>query len=254
MKINLNEFNGHITGLGNSDPLVRFKAACSIAKYTNGEWEGSPDTVAPAVGALLAPALLKKLEIGNPPFRAEVAKALGNISTRSPLVVPELLRLLQEDKDTGVRTEAARSLGKIGEGSKPAAKALIAILGKPTNDEKLRGESAWALARVDPQSKSTVTALQATLNDKSGAVCVCAAEALWRVVHDPKELVPVLAGKLKDAKARHAAAQALYRIGPDAKGATAALLIAAKDKDRLFHESVVMALKKIDPAAAAKVE
>jgi hypothetical protein len=31
------------------------------------------------------------------------------------------------------------------------------------------------------------------------------------------------------------------------------LMTAAKDKDRLFHESIVMALKKIDPVTATKV-
>lgn len=254
MKINQNEFNGHITALTNSDPIVRYKAACSLAKYTNNEWEGSPETVPPAVAALLAPNLMKKLESGNPPFRVEVAKTFGNISTRAAQVVPELLHLLTDDKDTAVRTEAARSLGKIGEGAKAAAKALITILGKSTNDDRLRGDAAWALARVDPQTKATVTALKAALAEKSGHVCVCAAEALWRVAHTPDDVVPVLAARLKDAKARHAAATALYRIGPDARAATAALISAAKDKDRLFHETVVMALKKIDPIAAAKVE
>jgi HEAT repeat protein len=251
MKINHNEFQGLITGLGNSDPATRWKAVCSLAKYSNADWEGTPEAVAPAVGALLAPGLIRKLESGNPPFRGEVAKALGNISTRSPAVVPELLRMLQDDKDTVVRAEAARSLGKIGEGGKPAAKALAAILKQP-GDDRLRGESAWALARVDPQSKTTVTALSAALKDKSGHVCVCAAEALWKLSHNPEEVVPILTARLKDLKSRHAAAQALYRIGPDAKAAVPALLTAAKDKDRLFHESIVMALKKIDPAAATK--
>jgi HEAT repeat protein len=51
---------------------------------------------------------------------------------------------------------------------------------------------------------------------------------------------------------RAAAAQVLYRMGPEAKAAVPALLAAAKDKDRLFHESVIMALQKIDPRAAAK--
>jgi HEAT repeat protein len=251
MKINHNEFQGIITGLGNSDAAIRLKAVASIAKYSSADWEGTPEAVAPAVSALLAPNLVRKLENGNPPFRSEVAKALGNIGTRSTAVVPELLRMLQDDKDTAVRAEAARSLGKIGEGGKPAAKALATILKQP-GDDRLRGEAAWALARVDPQAKTTVTALTAALKDKSGHVCVCAAEALWKLSHNPEEVVPILTARLKDLKSRHAAAQALYRIGPDAKAAVPALMTAAKDKDRLFHESIVMALKKIDPVTATK--
>ena len=51
---------------------------------------------------------------------------------------------------------------------------------------------------------------------------------------------------------RRAPAQALYRIGPVAKQAVPALIAAAKAKDRLFRESVLLALRKIDPQAMAK--
>jgi HEAT repeat protein len=83
-------------------------------------------------------------------------------------------------------------------------------------------------------------------------VGVCAAEALWRVCTEADGAVPALAARLGDPGARDAAVQALYRIGPKAKAAVPALLAAAKVKDRLFRESVVMALKKIDPMAAAQ--
>jgi len=57
---------------------------------------------------------------------------------------------------------------------------------------------------------------------------------------------------LGDRGVRDAAVQALYRIAPKARQAFPELLAAAKDKDRLFRESVVMALKKIDPDAAPR--
>jgi hypothetical protein len=44
----------------------------------------------------------------------------------------------------------------------------------------------------------------------------------------------------------------VYRIGRGAKAAVPALLAAAKTKDRLFRESVIMVLRKIDPIATAK--
>jgi len=47
--------------------------------------------------------------------------------------------------------------------------------------------------------------------------------------------------------------QALYRVGPAAKAAVPALQVAATDKERLFPESVILALCKIDPKAAAGV-
>ena len=65
--------------------------------------------------------------------------------------------------------------------------------------------------------------------------------------------VLALVARLGDLAVRHAAAQALNRIGLGAKAAVPALLIAMKSEDRLFRESVVMALRKIDPGAAASM-
>jgi HEAT repeat protein len=58
--------------------------------------------------------------------------------------------------------------------------------------------------------------------------------------------------RLDDLRVRGAAAQVLYRMGTQGKAAVPALLAVAKDKDRLFHESVLMALQNIDPTAAAE--
>jgi hypothetical protein len=49
------------------------------------------------------------------------------------------------------------------------------------------------------------------------------------------------------------AVQALYRVGSTAKAAVPALLAAATDKGRLFRESVILALCKIEPKAATGV-
>jgi HEAT repeat protein len=83
-------------------------------------------------------------------------------------------------------------------------------------------------------------------------VGVCAAEALWRVSPEAGRAILALATRLRDPEVGQAAAQALYRIGPAAKEAVPALIAAAKAKDRLFRESVLLALRKIDPQAMAK--
>lgn len=252
MKINMHEFNDHVGALANGDPEARRKAVSGLARYSGPEWEGSPDVVTTAVEALVAAVARKGAGAADAPFRAEAAKALGNIGTKSPAVVPELVRLLKEDADVEVRTEAARALGKIGAEAGLASKALAAILKGSGGGDTLRGEAARALARVDPLAPGTAAALNAAVDDRSGHVGVCAAEALWKVSGEPDRAVPALVARLRDSGSRAAAAQALYRIGPKAKAAVPALLTAAKDKDRLFHESVVMALRKIDPQAAAK--
>jgi HEAT repeat protein len=128
----------------------------------------------------------------------------------------------------------------------------VAALEDRESGEALRCEAARALARVSPQGPGTDAALRAAANDRTGSVGVCAAEALWRASGDADRAAKALVARLGDARVRAAAAQVLYRMGPQAKTAVPALLAAAKDKDRLFHESVVMALQNIDPRAAAK--
>lgn len=246
MKINMHEFNEYLAALANGDPGARRQAASGLAKYRDAEWEGSPDAVTAAVEALIG------VRSNDARFHVEAARALGNIGSHSPAVVPELLRLLKQDSDVLVRTEAARALGKIGEGAVAASRALAAVLADAGCGDTLRGEAAWALARVDPTSRGTAAALLAAADDRSGHVGVCAAEALWKVSGEPDRSVQALAARLADPGVRGAAVQALYRIGPKAKAAVSALLAAAKTKDRLFRESVVMALRKIDPDAADK--
>jgi len=141
-----------------------------------------------------------------------------------------------------------RSLHKIGEAAVDASVALAAML-RENGDDHLRGEAARALARVAPSSVAAAAALRSALGDRSGHVCVCAAEALWNISRKADEIVPMLVERLTDPQARNQAVQALYRIGWDAKAAVPALLAAAADKDRLFRESVILALCKASKAA-----
>ena len=246
----MHQFTEHLAGMASNDILVRQKAVSNLAKYSSAEWQSTPDAVSSAV-----PALVKASRLAAPAgegIRAEAAKALGNIGAESSAVVPELVRLLQEDSDSKVRTEAAHALGKIGERAGAASRALANIVDDPACGDILRGEAAWALARVGPLAPGTVTALSAAARDRSGYVGVRAAEALWKASGEASPAALALAARLEDPEVRNAAAQALNRIGPGAKGAVRALLVAAKSTDRLFRESAVMALRRIDPGAAAK--
>lgn len=252
MKINIHQFNEHLGQLADTDMVVRQMAASGLAKYSSAEWLGTPEAVSSAV-----PALVKACRLGGAApsagsIRAEAAKALGNIGAESPAVVPELLRILQDDPDGKARTEAAHALGKIGEKAATASRALAAVVGDVSSGDILRGEAAWALARVGPLAPGTAAALGAAAHDRSGYVGVRAAEALWKVSGEASRAAQALAARLEDPAVRNAAAQALNRIGPGAKGAVQALLVAMKTKDRLFRESVAMALRKIDPGAAAR--
>ena len=246
----MHQFTEHLAGMASNDILVRQKAVSNLAKYSSAEWQGTPDAVSSAV-----PALAKASRLGVPAgeaIRADAARALGNIGAESSAVVPELVRLLQEDSDSKVRTEAAHALGKIGERAGAASRALADVVDDPACGDILRGEAAWALARVGPLAPGSVPALSAAARDRSGYVGVRAAEALWKASGEASPAALALAARLEDPEVRNAAAQALNRIGPGAKGAVRALLMATKSTDRLFRESVVMALRRIDPGAAAQ--
>lgn len=251
MKINMRELTQYLDGIADQDPQLRRQSVGGLAKISGAEWEGAPDAVTAAVGALVGPGP-RRAAGRDGAFRAETAKVLGNIGTGSPAVVPELIRLLREDADDSVRAEAARALGKIGPGAASAGRALAAVLAGPGGGEELRGEAARALSRVAPQAPGTAAALRAAVDDPSGHVGVCAAESLWQIASEAGA-VPALASRLGDPTARGAAAQALYRIGAKAKSAVPALLAVAKTKDRLFRELVVMAIRKIDPQAEAGI-
>jgi hypothetical protein len=251
MKINMQEFNQHLGGLAHGEPSIRQMAVSGLAKYSSAQWQSMQDAVTAAVAALVSASPRRTAAPPDRAFRVEAAKALGNIGTQSAAVLPELLRLLRHDAEAEVRVEAARALGKIGEEARIASRALATVLGDPRAGDRLRSVAAWALGRVSPLAPGTAKALGEATSDR-GHLGVCAAEALWRVSPEDSRAIRTLATRLGDPVVCHAAAQALYRIGPGAKDAVPALLAAVRTKDRVFRELVVMALRKIDPSGAVK--
>jgi HEAT repeat protein len=249
MKVNQSQLNGYLARLSEGQPSAQREAIKELTKYADSEWEGNQAAVEATIAVLLG-CRRRSSEPGDVQFRIDSAKVLGNIGTKSKEGVRELLRLLRDDPESAVQTEAARSLGKIGTGALIAEKALVVVLRNRDNEEALRCEAAWALAKVAPEGTGVKDALRAAANDSNPAVGVIAAEALWRATGDAATASRALITLLHDLRYRAAAAQVIYRMGSQATGVVPALLAAAKDKDRLFRESVLMALQKIDPAAA----
>ena len=150
MKIYMHEFSQYLGELTHDDPVVRGRAVSGLAKYSGAEWQSTPDAVSAAVPALAKASRSGRETPADGAFRAAATKALGNIGAESAAIVPELLRLLQEDTDSRVRTEAAHGLGKLGQGAGIASRTLAVVMGDPASGDTLRGEAAWALARVAP--------------------------------------------------------------------------------------------------------
>jgi HEAT repeat protein len=91
--------------------------------------------------------------------------------------------------------------------------------------------------------------------DKDAAVRINAALALWRIDGEIKATVPILCAALKDRadNIRQRAAESLAAIGPPAKDAFVPLARTLKDPNLSVRKAVTLALKTIDPKAAAKI-
>ncbi|MFL5241008.1 MAG: HEAT repeat domain-containing protein [Gemmataceae bacterium] len=245
----MKQFDQYLAEISDGDRNDRGNGIGGLAKYSESEWDGALEAVDAAVTVLSKALRRRGTEAADATMRTQAVRVLGNIGIRSTAVVPELLRLIREDPDTGVRTEVARALGRIGVGAKAASDALAAVLSDQDGEDALRCEAARSLGRVDPLGQGTDVALQKAANDRSGLVGVSAAEALWRATGKADLAARALETRLNDLRVRSAAVQVLYRMGTQGKAAVSALLAVAKDKDRLFHESVMMALQNIDPSA-----
>jgi len=83
----------------------------------------------------------------DPKLRKKAAEKLGNVGSSDPAVVPALREALK-DKDADVRCEAILALAKCGSGAKEAIEPLKAI-GREDRDTKVRSYAAKALEKLE---------------------------------------------------------------------------------------------------------
>jgi HEAT repeat protein len=116
----------------------------------------------------------------------------------------------------GRRALAARGLGQFGLAAKPAIPVLLQAL------------------------KSTDTAVHGP-----------AIAALGMIHGEPDTIIPMLMGYLDDKELNDEAATALGNFGSQAKVALPKLIPMLKIPDKDLHHAVALAIKQIDPTAAA---
>jgi HEAT repeat protein len=125
---------------------------------------------------------------------------------------------------------------------------------KDLKDERVevRRLAVEALVRI---GESAVPALGEALKDQGEWVRVGAAEALGRIGPEAKSAVPALVEALKDqiVGVRRRAAEALGIIGSEAKSAVPALVEALKGQDAEVREGAAEALGRIGPEAKSAV-
>lgn len=224
------------------------------------------------------PALRNALRDESPFVRAHASLALWRIG-KDKDVIPVLIQVTQTSHEFGPRA-AIHSLGEIG----PDAKSAVPQLRKLLEDRKVMTVSAaaialwkiekyepsigvlgelvqsyddrWsadALGDIGPEAKDAIPALLKGVQSRDEYLRDSAARALWRI-NRHEAAIPALIQRLREAQpiARSYAAKSLGAIGRDAKQAVPALTEALRDQDADVRHFARLALKKIDPEAAAK--
>jgi HEAT repeat protein len=142
--------------------------------------------------------------------------------------VRDLITKLKSN-DAEARRTAAKDLAEIG----PEARAAVPALTKALSDKDLfvRRFSAEALGAIGSDAKSAVTALAMALNDSRKEVQLAAVDALGKIgPASIKALTNTVKDTSKDGAVRQKAAQALARLGLEARGAVPTLASVLKEK------------------------
>ncbi|EEF60945.1 HEAT repeat domain-containing protein [Pedosphaera parvula] len=198
--------------------------------------------------------------------KSEATEGFCILGPSAKPAVPKLTELLQYD-DSGY---VAMSLAGIGiDGVPPLVQALTnSNLGvKYRALDALKGMGLvrfidnWPpdrLAIIPEVAKIAVPPLLECLESKDQFTRARAAKTLGALGCEPDLVVPALINQLKEAnynpRVAVPALQALAMLGPRAKAAVPVLLQALNDPAFLAHSEVTNALKKIDPAAAARIK
>ncbi len=197
-----------ISVLGDTDPRVRSIASQTLPRITE-EPSAIPDSAVNNVAAALAAEPLNS-RYGSATSLAFLAAI---VTSRAAPAIPALIETLSA-KDWEIRTAAIASLGHIGTQSRRALPNLIRLVREDKHKEVRRG-AAIALTRIAADLEDVLPAIREALRDSDPVVRQGIAEALGSLGGRAVAVVADLQLLLDDAKpsVRKAAASAIKRIG-----------------------------------------
>jgi HEAT repeat protein len=203
-------------------------------------------------GIVALPQLLKLVDHPDSEVRVEVIKALRLVDPEGQEVVPALVHALGS-RDASVRAQAAQAVGEIGPSARESMPLLIARFARPPSndpeeDPDYRRTLATAIGRVRSHPEIVIPRLLAILNDRRQIeLHRDALVALTAYGPAAREAVPYLIQALKGAN-QDLAADALGRIGGDARQALPALLSALSVNGGPRQAALALAMTRIDPS------
>jgi HEAT repeat protein len=210
----------------------------------------SPPPLSPDPIHLAVLTLQDALADNSAAVRTQAARSLGRMGLPAAEAAPDLIALLK-DADETVRCEAADSLGKVRGSEEAAVNALIELLEDAT--PSVKASAARALGALKKVAAPAVLGLVPLLQDQDESVRTAAAEAIARVGSLNEAATDSLVQGLSspDNVVRAQTAQALGTIGVSAHETAPALVQALADRNDRVRAKAVQALGKIGEGAAA---
>ncbi len=163
--------------------------------------------------------------------------------------VPALVRALA-DPNPLIRTEAARTLARLGQRSRAAVRAIARIIADQAADIDLRLVALESLDTFGPNASLAIPAvLDLLARHDSPLVRASCALSLGAIARDQPRVIEALAGETThpDMTVRAAAADALGRLGPPARSALPALRRLASDPQAFVAARARAAIDRIAP-------
>ena len=178
---------------------------------------------------------------------ALVLKCVGPPASAALTALVECLK----DPSEAVRQSAVEALDEID----PGSEAMLPVFMGACRDSfyGVRRGALEALGRYGSKAQAAIPSVTERLGDNHPMVRACGAGALWEIARQTNETLRVLAETLHDPESsvRAMSARCLGRMGPAAQPTVAALAEALKDNKEVLEEARE-ALRKIDPATAAR--
>jgi HEAT repeat protein len=170
--------------------------------------------------------------------RTKAAEVLGDLKAAD--AVPKLTTCLSQETDAGFRSTVVQALTKIGPEAKTAAPTLGKILRE--KDPELQRRVLKALGAIGPEAKSAMPEIIRAMANVE--IHEATSETVAKIGKDA--LVPLMeALKRADGPVLLGAVKALGEMGPDARGANAALLPLMKSRDREIREAAKIAVERV---------
>jgi HEAT repeat protein len=192
------------------------------------------------------PALIEALKNGKDEVRWYAALALARIGPEARSAVPALIEALK-DKEKEVRIYAAQALRTIAD---PASKAALNAAFMRETDFRARRDMAFDLLLVDPDHRQALALLLDHLKHKDAGVREFAISLLGVVGAKAREAVPLLNEILKkemDPSKRLDVVRTLVRIDSGQPDALSLLLASLKDKNVNLRRIGENALYRLGP-------